>query len=87
MRIQAKWKNGAFYPIQPLTMKHKLIMIDVPDNEIAEGIAEQEVTNSITEPSLLDRFEQILEPYRKQLAKGSPFTEHDYKEMQHEHLE
>ncbi len=89
MRIQAKWENGAFYPVQPLAIKHKLVTIDVPDSEIDKEMPEhgQEVATPDTESELLDRFEQILGVYREQLAKEHSFTEQDYEEMRYEHLE
>ncbi len=88
MRIQAKWENGAFHPVQPLAIKHALVTIDVPDSEIEEISAQrQEVAATDNGSDLLDRFEQILAPHREQLTKGGAFTEQDYKKMHHEHLE
>ncbi len=89
MRIQAKWENGALHPIQPIAIKHKIIVIDVPDDEIDEKTPahQPDIIISGAGSDLLDRFEQILRPYREQLAKRRPFTEQDYKEMRYEHLE
>ena len=36
MEIQTVWQNGVFKPIQPLRLKHMLVTIKVPDEEIAD---------------------------------------------------
>ena len=78
------------------------VKVELPDQEVSEGrnvvekmqtsssqpaIEITEIHNSDAGNQMLNRFEQILGPYRKQLAKWRSFTEQDYKEMRYEHLE
>lgn len=40
MNIQAIWENGVFRPIQPLQLKHSMVTIQVPDEEISANAHE-----------------------------------------------
>jgi hypothetical protein len=43
MNIQAIWEDGVLRPTQPLTLKHDLVTIQVPDEEIAANELEPTV--------------------------------------------
>lgn len=74
MQIQVKWQDGAFHPVQPLNVKHRIVTIDVPDEEIEEittnpVIASSDyVPASIESQQLVDRFKEILGPYHMRRA-------------------
>lgn len=36
MEIQTVWQDGVFKPMQPLSLKRRLVTIKVPDEEIAD---------------------------------------------------
>ena len=38
MKIQAIFENGVFRPVQPLVLKHSVVTIQVPDEEIANTV-------------------------------------------------
>jgi len=60
MQVEAKWKNGAFHPLQPLKLKYSRVTIVVPDEEIE--IDEQiSVAPEIerTAQKMLQQFENI----------------------------
>lgn len=40
MNIQVIWENGVFRPTQPLQLKHSMVTIQVPDEEIAANAPE-----------------------------------------------
>lgn len=37
MNIQAIWENGVFRPTAPLALRHRLVTLQVPDEEIASA--------------------------------------------------
>ena len=78
------------------------VKVELPDQEVSasRNVIEKtqisssrpatevsEIHRSDAKNQMLNRFDQILGPYRGQLAKGRSFTEQDYTEMQQEHLE
>jgi len=40
MKVQAVWENGVFRPTTPLTLRHRSVTIQVPDDEIVVNEAE-----------------------------------------------
>jgi len=34
MRVQVRWENGALYPERPLRLKHTIVTVDIPEEEI-----------------------------------------------------
>lgn len=44
MNIQAIWENGVFRPVQPLQLKHSMVTIQVPDEEISVNAPESVVS-------------------------------------------
>jgi predicted DNA-binding antitoxin AbrB/MazE fold protein len=59
MNVQAVWSNGVFRPIEPLKIKHAVITIQVPDEEIAENE---------TEPAALRQESCALPPEARAIA-------------------
>jgi hypothetical protein len=59
MNVQAVWSNGVFRPIEPLKIKHAVITIQVPDEEIAENE---------TEPADLRQESYALPPEARAIA-------------------
>ena len=37
MEVQAKWENGVLRPLKPLNFKHSTVIIQVPDDALAES--------------------------------------------------
>lgn len=44
MNIQVIWENGVFRPTQPLQLKHSMVTIQVPDEEISVTAPESVVS-------------------------------------------
>ncbi|MFZ1640561.1 MAG: hypothetical protein WAV07_03815 [Candidatus Contendobacter sp.] len=59
MQVQAIWENGVFRPTAPLTLKHRVVNLQVPDEAIAhvdrlEGIGVSDEARVNQPPSSLD---------------------------------
>jgi hypothetical protein len=48
MNIEVRWQNGALIPLYPIQFRHQVIVIIVPDDEIADSSPE----NLLTTPNV-----------------------------------
>ena len=79
MQVEAIYNRGRLEFVHPLKLKHDhlLLVVEVPDEELALEVGTRATT-------MLERVNAILAPYQHLLAQVTPA---DYKAMWHEHLE
>ena len=61
MQIQVKWENGALYPVEPLRLKHKTVVVEIADDELQSRSDLDDLPEDILVSArhLQERFEAI----------------------------
>jgi len=81
MQIQAKWENGALYPVRPLRLKHKTVVVEIADDELESRSGLYDLPEDILMDArhLQARFETI--------RNAAPIPEEDVQELTKKQLQ
>lgn len=77
MQVQARWEGGVLRPLTPLSLRHAVVMIQVPDEEVV-GISQTSYELSPEAQAIADAMRAELDevlaaplPRDEELAPGS----------------